>query len=89
VVGVDARKEPLELAKGLPKNGADLLINADETSVEEARKQIKQIDPAGLTCVVVSTDAPPAFKYSLDILNNHSTFLLLGQPEEGITIPYQ
>jgi hypothetical protein len=37
----------------------------------------------------VSTDAPPAFKYAIDILANHGTFLLLGQPEAGLTIPYK
>jgi 2-polyprenyl-3-methyl-5-hydroxy-6-metoxy-1,4-benzoquinol methylase len=49
VIGVDARKEPIQLAKDLKKNGADVLINADTTSVEEALKQIKQLDSEGLS----------------------------------------
>lgn len=44
VVGVDARKEPIELTKSL-KYPPDLVLHAQETKAEEALKQIKDLAP--------------------------------------------
>lgn len=43
VVGIDARPEPIELAKQL-KYPPDLLLNAGETKAEDARKKVAELD---------------------------------------------
>lgn len=44
VVGIDARKEPIELTKSL-KYAPDLVLNSKETSADKAKEQVKALDP--------------------------------------------
>lgn len=47
VVGIDARKEPIELAKQLKEElRPDLILDASQTSAEDAMKEIKKLRPS-------------------------------------------
>ncbi|KAL8277614.1 hypothetical protein RQP46_010046 [Phenoliferia psychrophenolica] len=79
VVGVDARPEPIELAKSLVL-APDLCINAATTSVEDALTAIAALDPKkqlrGLDACIVVTDAPASFQNAVDLLARHGTDLI-------------
>ncbi|EIM85373.1 GroES-like protein [Stereum hirsutum FP-91666 SS1] len=86
VVGVDARDEPIELAKSL-KLAPHLCLDARE-GVESATKAIAALNPEkpfpGLDACIVATDWIPSFQYGLDILTRHGTLIVVGQPAEKI-----
>lgn len=44
MVGIDARKEPIDLAKQL-KYPPDLVLNSTESKAEDTRKQVAELDP--------------------------------------------
>ncbi|KAL8277943.1 hypothetical protein RQP46_009575 [Phenoliferia psychrophenolica] len=92
VVGVDARSEPIEMTKAL-KLAPDVCINAATTSVEEALVQISALDPKkplrGLDACLVVNDVAASFQYAVDLLARHGTFVLVGQPVDGVTFTFK
>jgi alcohol dehydrogenase, propanol-preferring len=90
VVGVDARKEPIELTKSL-KFTADLLIDSTkgkESAVEQIDKLKKNSEFSGLDAVIIATGANPAFEFGADLLKKHGTLIVVGQPPEKISFTF-
>lgn len=97
-VGVDSRPEPVELAQSLARSNSngeassDYLVLQTSTPQAEALEKIKAMDPekdwVGLDAVVVATDAQDSFSYATSLLRSHGTFVLVGQPEKGVTFQY-
>lgn len=46
-------------------------------------------DYPGLDATVLATDQPSAFSLATELTRKHGTMVLLGQPEHGITMPFQ
>jgi D-arabinose 1-dehydrogenase-like Zn-dependent alcohol dehydrogenase len=89
-VGVDSRKEPLELTRSL-KYTADLLIDSSQgkdKALEEIRKLEKNNDFPGLDAVVIATGANEAFEFGADLLRKHGTLIVVGQPPEKIEFSF-
>lgn len=42
----------------------------------------------GVDATILATDAPPAFDFAASITKKHGTLVLVGQPENGITMSY-
>jgi D-arabinose 1-dehydrogenase-like Zn-dependent alcohol dehydrogenase len=90
VVGIDSRKEPLELTKSL-KYTADLLIDSSqgkETALEEIKKLKKNSIFPGLDAVVIATGANEAFEFGADLLAKHGTLVVVGQPPKKIEFTF-
>jgi alcohol dehydrogenase, propanol-preferring len=89
-VGVDSRKEPLELTRSL-KYTADLLIDSSQgkdKALEEIKKLKKNNDFPGLDAVVIATGANEAFEFGADLLRKHGTLIVVGQPAEKIAFSF-
>lgn len=90
-VGIDSRPEPVELARTYGKSANYIAFQSD-TPKEKALEKIKALDPqkewVGLDAVVLATDAQASFSYATSLLRNHGTFVLVGQPEAGVTFQY-
>ena len=85
-MGIDSRKEPLQLTKEL-KYTADLLIDSSqgtESALEEIKKLKKNNEFPGLDAVVIATGANEAFEFGADLLKKHGTLIVVGQPPEKI-----
>jgi D-arabinose 1-dehydrogenase-like Zn-dependent alcohol dehydrogenase len=90
VVGVDSRKEPIELSKSL-KYTADLLIDSTkgkEAALREIDELKKNNEFSGLDAVVIATGAIPAFEFGADLLRKHGTLIVVGQPSEKISFTF-
>lgn len=91
VVAVDARTEPINLAKSL-KYPPDLTLNSKDldapAALEEINKLKKNTAWPGLDAVIVATDAIPAFTYAADITRKHGLLVVAGQPSEPIPITF-
>ncbi|CAD6566930.1 MAG: hypothetical protein CYPHOPRED_001274 [Cyphobasidiales sp. Tagirdzhanova-0007] len=91
VVGIDARPEPVELAKSLTYP-PDLTLMATETKVEDAMKQIKQLDSQkafeGLDAVILLADPQESFDYAKELVARHGLLVLVSQPQEGIRLHF-
>src|ERR1700685_3128563 len=90
VVGIDSRKEPLELTKSL-KYTADLLIDSSkgkETALEEIKKLKKNSIFPGLDAVIIATGANEAFEFGADLLAKHGTLVVVGQPPKKIEFTF-
>jgi alcohol dehydrogenase, propanol-preferring len=89
-VGVDSRKEPLELTRSL-KYTADLLTDSSQgkgRALEEIKKLKKNNDFPGLDAVVIATGANEAFEFGADLLRKHGTLIVVGQPAEKIAFSF-
>jgi alcohol dehydrogenase, propanol-preferring len=90
VVGVDSRKEPIELTKSL-KYTADLLIDSTkgkDAALREIDELKKNNEFSGLDAVVIATGAIPAFEFGADLLRKHGTLIVVGQPAEKISFTF-
>lgn len=89
-MGVDSRKEPLELTRSL-KYTADLLIDSSQgkdKALEEIKKLEKNNEFPGLDAVVIATGANEAFEFGADLLRKHGTLIVVGQPPEKIEFSF-
>ncbi|KAL4891027.1 chaperonin 10-like protein [Aspergillus ambiguus] len=90
VAAVDVKQSSLDLVKSHRLN-PDLCLLATQ-SAEDALKQIGDTIPGpypGLDATILATDHPAAFEFAATITRKHGTVVLLGQPENGITMSYQ
>ena len=90
MVGIDSRKEPLDLTKSL-KYTADLLIDSSrgtQRAIEEIKKLKKNSIFSGLDAVVIATGANEAFEFGADLLAKHGTLVVVGQPPEKIAFSF-
>ena len=90
MVGIDSRKEPIELTKEL-KYTADLLIDSTK-GVKDAHEAIGKLKKnnafEGLDAVVIATGAIPAFEFGAELLRKHGTLVVVGQPAEKISFSF-
>lgn len=64
-----------------------LAIKPANEAMQKVTEAIKG-DYPGLDATILATDAPPAFDFAAAITRKHGTMVLLGQPENGITMSY-
>lgn len=71
------------------KHSPDVLILASD-SVEKNQEKLNAISGPypGLDATVLATDHPSAFELAAALTRKHGTMVLLGQPEQGITMSY-
>lgn len=88
-VGIDARKEPIDLVNSV-EHKPNLTINAAEVSGADAAEQINKLRPEGYfgwpgaDVVIVTADAKPAQKYACDIVRRHGLFVAVSQPPQFV-----
>jgi len=91
VVGVDARKEPVELAKSL-KYPPDLTILTTETSAEDALKAVAKLDSQkpfeGLDAAILLADPQGSVDYAVKITARHGLVVAVSQPQEGFRFQF-
>lgn len=91
VVAVDAREEPIKLAKSL-KFPPDLTLNSKQLDAELALKEITKLKKnnawPGIDATIVATDNIPAFTYAADITRKHGTMVVVGQPADPVPVSY-
>lgn len=91
VVAVDARAEPIKLAKSL-KYPPDLTINSKDIQADGAMKEISKMKKntawRGLDATIVATDNIPAFTYAADITRKHGLLVVVGQPSDPVPVTY-
>ncbi|KAF4959447.1 hypothetical protein FGADI_1668 [Fusarium gaditjirri] len=90
VAAIDVKQDALDLVASYNLKPDVCILSTDpaETSMEKITNVI-QGDYPGLGATIVATDAPAAFDFAARLTRKHGTMVLLGQPEEGITISYQ
>ncbi|WRT69024.1 uncharacterized protein IL334_006006 [Kwoniella shivajii] len=87
VVGIDARPEPLALAKSL-KLAPDLIIDASGTSPEEAMEDIVKLRPEGYKgwdgadVTILTADPISSQSFGTSITRRHGHIILVAQPPE-------
>ncbi|GJJ10907.1 hypothetical protein Clacol_005135 [Clathrus columnatus] len=81
VVAVDAREEPLKMAKTL-KYPPDITIDSN-SGVQTA---LDTIGGGGVDVCVVCTHVDQAFTYGLDITRRHGVFVAVGIPTDAIPV---
>ncbi|WVQ81257.1 hypothetical protein IAT38_003379 [Cryptococcus sp. DSM 104549] len=89
VVAIDARPRPLDLSRSLPPHLApDLVINAKETSAEDAVKQIVQLRPEGyvgwdgIDATILTSPSPASYPYAAALTRSHGLMIILAQPSK-------
>lgn len=90
VVAIDVKQAALEAVASY-KQKPDVLINATDP-VDVSLQKISDAIPSeytGLDATVVATDHPSSFTLASALTRKHGTMVILGQPEQGITLPYQ
>ncbi|KAL5358972.1 chaperonin 10-like protein [Aspergillus floccosus] len=90
MAAVDVKQSSLDLVNSY-RLKPDLCLLATQPA-EEAMQQVSQAIPGpypGLDATVLATDHPAAFEFAAAITRKHGTIVLLGQPENGITMSYQ
>ncbi|PWN45038.1 GroES-like protein [Ceraceosorus guamensis] len=86
---VDARDAPLELCKDL-KYPPDEILNAKDVDVKRPETVKKAIESIGghADAVVLATDTIPACEFSLELTKKHGLFMVVGQPNLPIPVPF-
>ncbi|KAK9899837.1 alcohol dehydrogenase [Cystobasidium minutum MCA 4210] len=91
VVGIDARPEPIDLAKSL-KYPPDLVLDATKIKAEDALPKVKELDPTkpfeGLDAVILLADPQSSFDYAVALTARHGLVVLVSQPEKGINLQF-
>ncbi|KAF4988994.1 hypothetical protein FDECE_14848 [Fusarium decemcellulare] len=90
VAAIDIRQHALDLVASYDLK-PDVCILATEPVTDALDKVAETIqgDYPGLDATVIATDAPPAFDLAAELTRKHGTMVLLGQPENGITLSYR
>lgn len=90
VIAIDVKQSALDAVASYEHKPDVLVLSTDpvETSLEKINNVI-QSDYPGLDATVLATDHPSAFKLATALIRKHGTMVLLGQPEHGITMPFQ
>lgn len=91
VVAIDAREEPIKLARSL-KFPPDLVLNSKQLDAETAVKEIQKLNkktawPA-IDATIVATDNIPAFTYAASISRKHDLMVVVGQPSDPVPVTY-
>ncbi|KAL7009284.1 hypothetical protein EMMF5_000914 [Cystobasidiomycetes sp. EMM_F5] len=91
VVGVDARKEPVELATRL-QYPPDLVLNSKEVDAETAREKVVKLDEQkpfhGLDAAILLADPQESIDYAVKLLARHGLLVLVSQPQSGIHLDF-
>lgn len=91
VVGIDARPQPIELAKRL-KYPPDLLLQTDQVKAQDALPKIRALDPEkpfqGLDAAILLADPQESIDYAVALLARHGLLVLVSQPAEGIKLQF-
>jgi len=91
VVGIDARKEPIELA-GQLKYPPDLLLNATEIKAEDALKKVAELDKEkpfeGLDAAILLADPQESVNYAVALTARHGLVVAVSQPQAGFTFQF-
>ncbi|WVQ63959.1 uncharacterized protein L199_002116 [Kwoniella botswanensis] len=87
VVGVDARPEPLDLARSFALS-SDLVVDGGKTSPEEAVREIIKLRPEGyegwdgVDATILTADPPSSHRFALSLTRRHGQVILVAQPPE-------
>ncbi|KAJ4251410.1 hypothetical protein NW762_011392 [Fusarium torreyae] len=90
VVAIDVKQDALDLASSYDLKPDLTILSTD--AVDASMKKITDAIPGdypGLDATILATDAPQAFDLAAELTRKHGTMVLLGQPEEGITLSYR
>ncbi|KAF9885243.1 hypothetical protein FE257_000603 [Aspergillus nanangensis] len=89
VAAIDVKQSALDAVASY-QHAPDVLILSTDP-IESSHERLNAISGPypGLDATILATDHPAAFELAAALTRKHGTMVLLGQPEQGITMSYQ
>lgn len=66
------------------------ILNSSSTDLKDPSSIKKAIEAVGgqADAIIIATDVIPAFDLALQLTKKHGTFMVVGQPQKPINIPF-